>query len=520
MTSAQLELDELHEAVAEHASPLPADSLALGMAFLLSLTVVQRFVGLARNLLFCRFLDEEQLGLWSLGLSFLMLAAPVAVLGLPGSFGRYLEYYRQRGQLRDFLRYTTVASALLAIAAATMVCLARDWFAWFIYTESSLGPLVLCLAGALVAAIGFNFLIELLTALRQVRVVSLMQFASSLLFTIVGLGLLCGTQLGAKGVVAAYAVSCLVPCLAVLPLVARVKLGERGSHLPLAGRDVWRKLLTFAASIWMINVLTNLCDSADRYLVLHWSGLDAHTALGLVGQLHASRVVPAIMIGMAALVGGAILPYLSHDWEAGRRHAVSVRLNLTLKLVGLAFTAGAALVLVVAPVLFGWVLQGRYDGGLSVLPLSLMYCVWFSLALLAQNYLLCAEQTKLGGLAFVAALGCNIVLNLLLLPLFGLHGAAFATATANAVLLASMLGLSRRLGMTVDPGTWLVCLAPLLLLLGPWPAAATVLLLVWLAMWGQWLFGEEEKQQLLDLVLRLIRKEKQELANSGETASE
>lgn len=519
MTTALLDREQPLRATEDHPPPLPADSLALGMAFLLSLTVMQRFVGLVRNLLFCRFLNEEQLGLWSLGFGFLMLAAPMAVLGLPGSFGRYLEYYRQRGQLREFLRRTSVASLLLATGAAALVCLARKWFAWFIYTESSHATLLVCLGGALFTAIVFNFLVELLTALRQVRAVSLMQFASSLLFTALGLGLLCGTRLGAEGLAVAYGAGCLLPCLAVLPLLARLKLGAKEASEPLASREMWRKLLPFAASVWVINLLTNLCDSADRYLVLHWSGLAPHAALSLVGQLHASRVVPVIMIGVAVLVGGAILPYLSHEWEVGRRQAVSVRLNLALKLVGLAFTAGSALILVLSPLLFGWVLQGRYDGGLAVLPFSLMYCVWFSLALLTQNYLFCAEQSKFCGLAFAAALGCNVLLNLLLLPSCGLYGAAFATAVANAVLLASMLCLSRRFGMAIDFGTWLVCLAPLLLALGPWPAVAAVLLVACLALWSTWLFDAEEKQQLLDLALRILRRERQVRESSREIAS-
>lgn len=245
MTTALLESNDLRQVATEPAPRLPADSLALGMVFLLSLTVVQRVVGLVRNLFFCRLLDEEQLGLWSIGFSFLLLAAPVAVLGLPGSFGRYLEYYRQRGQLRDFLRYTTWASAILAIASVAGVCLARDWFAWFIYTDASLGTLVLCLAGALLAAIGFNFIVELLTALRQVRAVSLMQFASSLIFTAVGLVLLGGTRLGAQGIVVAFAVSYVLPCLAVLPYLSRLKLGADAGSVPLSGHDMWRKLLPF-----------------------------------------------------------------------------------------------------------------------------------------------------------------------------------------------------------------------------------------------------------------------------------
>ena len=83
------------------------------MLILLALTIVQRLVGFGRSVLLCRWLDPEQLGQWDLAFGFLLLAAPTAVLGLPGSFRRYVEHYRQRGQLRSFLRQTTLFTAAL-----------------------------------------------------------------------------------------------------------------------------------------------------------------------------------------------------------------------------------------------------------------------------------------------------------------------------------------------------------------------------------------------------------------------
>src|SRR5688572_32076545 len=98
---------------------LQADTLAASVVILLTVTVVQRTVGFGRGLLFCRWMSPESLGEWELVYSFLMLAAPLAVLGVPGSFGRYAEHYRQRGHLRTFLRRAggwTLACTVGAVA--------------------------------------------------------------------------------------------------------------------------------------------------------------------------------------------------------------------------------------------------------------------------------------------------------------------------------------------------------------------------------------------------------------------
>ena len=100
---------------------------------MLVMTVLQRLVGFGRGIAFCRWLDPEQLGQWDVAFGFINLAAPLAVLGLPGSFGRYFEYYRQRGQVRLFLRRATALCVVSALAAVAVVALGRQWFSVLIF---------------------------------------------------------------------------------------------------------------------------------------------------------------------------------------------------------------------------------------------------------------------------------------------------------------------------------------------------------------------------------------------------
>src|ERR1700751_1581356 len=94
---------------------LAPDTFVASFTILLVANLIQRSIGFGRGLLFCRWLSEGELGKWELAYSFLLLAAPVIVLGLPGSFGRYLERYRQPGQPRTVLRRATTWCALLTI---------------------------------------------------------------------------------------------------------------------------------------------------------------------------------------------------------------------------------------------------------------------------------------------------------------------------------------------------------------------------------------------------------------------
>src|SRR5215467_1843174 len=165
--SAVLDLhDDETRAPAALAGPR-TDTLAESVVVLLILAAVQRIVGFVRGVLVCRWLSPQELGQWDMAFGFLTLGAPLVVLGLPGSFGRYVEYFRQRGQLGRLLRRTATACIALTVLAVLTVCLARPFFSTIVFGRPDEIQLMLVLAVCLAVVIAFNYLTELLTALRM-----------------------------------------------------------------------------------------------------------------------------------------------------------------------------------------------------------------------------------------------------------------------------------------------------------------------------------------------------------------
>jgi len=474
---------------------LQGDSLGASIVLLVGLSGMQRLVGLARNVLFCGMLSDDQLGRWAISFSFLLLAAPLAVFGIPGSFGRYVEHYRQRGQLRSFLRRTSLASAVAALVASTCVVLFPGAIAVLLYDDPTQGHSIQLLGMTLGTVIAFNFLVELLTALRLVRAVVIMQLVSSLLFAASGIGLLYMTHLKEQAVMMALGSASVLASLWGVWVVLRLYRALPAREPQLAKRDLWQKLLPFAGWIWVVNLVANLFAVSDQFMLKHFSGLPPIAADSLLGQYYCSRVVPLLMVGVAALLASSLLPHLSRDWEAGRRRAVIRRMNVAVKLAAVGFTAAGSLVLVGAPILFGWLLRGNYDAGLSVLPGALTYCIWFSMFSIAYNYLLCVEKARLGSVALLCGFVSNVGLNYVLAPRFGLPGVVFATASSNALTLACLYLCSRKYGMIWDRGIWLATALPLTLGLGG-GASLAILLVILLAGWQPgWMFGRRETVQ-------------------------
>jgi len=490
-------LDEPLELEAPVRAP-HAETLAASVVILLSMTVAQRVIGFLRGVLFCRWLSLEELGQWDMAFAYLNLAAPLMVLGLPGSFGRYVEYFRQRGQFHLFLRRTAIVTGAASIMALVAMIFARGWFSDLIFGTSSETTLTVWLAACLVAVILHNFLTALFIAVRMYRVVTALQFAQGLGFAVISLALLSVHPQGATSAVIGYTLATLLAAAVSIGWLSRLVRSEAKTPTTDRQRDFWMRLLPFAVWMWVTNLISNVFDLVDRYMIVHHSGMSPDEALRQVGNYHSSRIIPLLFVGVAALFASMITPHLTTDWEVGRRESVVRRLNLALKLLAITLLAASTAVLFVAPPLFEVALRNKFQGGLEVLPCTLAYCAWFGLFAVAQNYLWCAERAALSNLPLLVGLILNVLLNLLWLPAYGLPGAVWATTVSNLAAMLLTYEFSRRHGMQIDAGTWIASLAIGGLCLGPWTALAALAVVGFLALATNRLLHADEKQQLLE----------------------
>lgn len=450
----------------ESASGFRADSLALGMVIMLALTIVQRGVGFLRGIWFCRLLDDTDLGRWAMAFGFITLITPVLLFGIPGSLPRYVEHFRIRGQLPAFLRRVLLATVACGSIAIIATAILPDWFGWLIFLEPQDRRLVQAVAAAMVATIAFNFVNDLNASLRQVRVVSLMQFMQGVGFTFGGIGWLAGGG-GFVGLVVTFAVTTL---LATAPGLVSLRRGWGGlppATTPLDTRAMWRRLIPYAAALWMMNLLGNVFELSDRSMILHFTPGGGEAGQSAVGQFHSARIFPELLLSLASMVSGVLLPYMAADWETGRFDAVRNRLRRVLLAASVVCTLGGAAVLWLSPWLFGTLLQGRYREGMDLLPAAFVFCSWSALIAIAQDYLCVVERAKLVAIALAIGLIANLGLNAWLIPIWGLPGAVTATLIANAVVGAGVWVGMVACGYGVDRSTAFVAILPATLLAGP-----------------------------------------------------
>lgn len=484
------------------------DSLAVGMIVMLALTVIGRGIGFVRSMAFCRLMDDTDVGRWSMAFGFISLITPVMLLGIPGVLPKFSEHFRVRGQLSCFIRRIAIGTTACTIVFVTAMVIAPSWFGYAIFLQPESAELVYAVAGSVAGIIAYNFVSDLNASLRQIRVVSLMQFIHGVGFTGLSIGWLSAGG-GFTGVIWMFAFASL---FASLPGIGSlVKNWESATSNPgdwdpiehesdtdqtrsadsSATRTsslgvMIRRLAPYAFALWMANLIGNCFELSDRYMILHFMPVPDSATIGLtsaaietlretigqaaVGQYHSGRIVPMMLLSVGLMVAGVLVPYLSTDWEEKRFAAVRDRVSDMLLALSLLFTLGSALSILAGPFLFDTMLQGRYVDGMRLMPMALCFSIWSALVSIGQCYLLTAERGRSIAIAMSAGFVTNLILNAVLLPRFGLTGAVIATLLAHAVVMLGHWIAMSRYGYDADGRLVVVSLLPVSLLISPWAA--------------------------------------------------
>ena len=486
-------------------NPDIGDSLAIGVVFALVLTVTQRGIGFVRGIALCRTMPDEQVGLWSLSFSFLMLLAPLAVFGLPGTFGRFVEHYRLKGQLSVFIKRIFSVCLLSTVVLSCGLCVGAGSLSEVLFGSPDNSSLVVALGLSLVAVVVVNLVAETLEALRQVRLVTLIRFSSGVLFSILSLA---AVVVSPSAVIVTYCfgIASLAGLIPAIWYFRHIKKNPIESTCAPGSPTIWKRIVPFAAWMWFVNFASNCFELADRYMLLRLTPGETTNGHSMVGQYHSSRVVPLLFVSVATMLAGVLMPYLAAAWERNRKNEIESQMNLTVKLTSFGFTIFGALVLIFAPFLFDVVLLGRYSEGLSVLPFTMVYCLWYAMFLVSENYLWLLKKGKLAFVSIAIGLLANVGLNYWLIPHWGLQGAVVATGVANAVCLVTLSVFNNANGWHLDYRIVFAMLLPAVLM-APVPIIITFMIALLLATYKtEILINPSERKILNSLMIRLKAK--------------
>ncbi|REB11429.1 polysaccharide biosynthesis protein [Sporosarcina sp. BI001-red] len=226
----------------------------------------------------------------------------------------------------------------------------------------------------------------------------------------------------------------------VVLLVLWSRKTRRGPVVAIDKRRVIKELTRVSLSISASSLILLLYQMADAFTILNLlTSSGVHEEVAMTGKGVYDRGQPLVQLGslIATTLAMAIVPLIAHHTvKSGGRNAWGF-VQLTYRvaiLFGWAAAVGLALLIPQVNVLLFETNEGSF--ALAV------YCVqifWLSLILPLCAILQGAGSGKVPAMLLLGGLGVKIVANVLLVPPYGITGAAFAGNMGFAVTAAGLL---------------------------------------------------------------------------------
>lgn len=392
--------------------------------------IVQGVVGFLAIIIFTRVLSADDFGRYALAFSVLTLAHVAVFSWLEAAMARFWASARPGADLAGHFASLYRSAGLLTLAFVPVVLLVL----W-------LWPAHPLLKFALAAGL-MGCPVRCFVKLAQERYRAAGEVAKAanldMAVSIGGLTIGVGFALAGAGGAAPLLGLGLAPLMA-LPFILPGELKQaRGARLE---RERVRTYAVYGYPIAASLALTVVLASTDRFLLAYY--LDE----AAVGAYHASYSIANRTLDVLFLwLGSAGQPALVMALERGgleRLKAAAREQASTFLLIGLPAAAGVALVSrPLAEVLIGPELRAAAT---SVTPWIALSALLFGLTAyyFGQAFTL-GRKTKRLLLAMAIPALLNIALNFVLVPRFGLVGAAWATAASFGVGLAATMLIGRR----------------------------------------------------------------------------
>lgn len=376
-------------------------------------------------------LGADLYGTWSLINVTVGLLVSLASLGLVNAVLRFLTAEKDYNKVNgDFLSVLAVV-CISGISLSIVLFLFSDLLAEYIFNNIG-SSFYIKLASVLVF---FNTVSGLALAFfrLQIRIglIASLNLASNIFNVgLVVVALLLGYSL--TGVIVATIIS--AGLFLVLELL--IILMQTGLYLPrfsnIKSYLRWSLPLTPNFAIMWIIV------ASDRYIVSYFMGT---AATGIYSAAYSLSSQITFILPPIALV---LFPSIIKSYDEGRINETRTYLKYSLKyfmMITIPFAFGMT---ILAKPLLSILTQPAFVVGATIIPFITFGNILFGLDAICVCILFIAHRTHLRFWLLGLAASLNIILNLILIPLFGIVGAAIATCIAYSTLGIMTLLISRR----------------------------------------------------------------------------
>ena len=377
---------------------------------------------------------STNLGLLNLGLSVVSFIAMIFLLGLHGGVLRYVSYYlgkknkeRIKGAITSALKIA-ISSGILAMI---LVLIFAKQISINIFNKPELTNIITIFA----FMIPFLMLIEIFSSIflsfKKIGYnVAIRDIGEKIIrLFLVGLAIYLGFNL--KGITYAYLFTTLLIFILILYL-----LRKKEFHLfnkKINAKFNTRELIIYSLPLILTSLLTLLQKWADTFI------LGFYRTASEVGIYNISFSTAALLAIIPTALMSLFIPVITDLYGQNKIKDIKRISNIVAKWIFMVNVPLSLSLIIFAKDLLRIVFGQEYILGYVALDiLAISYLILSITHVYASNLLMVKKTKLLSFLVFISTF-TNIFLNIILIPKFGIVGAAIATLVSTIIFLISMI---------------------------------------------------------------------------------
>lgn len=399
--------------------------IAMGTGIVFAGTVVSMFFGFLSRAVIARYFSTSEYGVFNLALTVLSIALVLATLGFQNSLPREVAFYKEREPSRvgDLVSTALVITALNGILWAAVLILGAGRIAG-LFNEARLVYALRIVAFALPFSALTGVIISISRGFGRVREQVYFQniVYSTAFLLLVALGIL--LKLPFDFIFGAYVAAWVLTLMALAFDVWKRRVFRFGISLNL---KLGKELVRFSIPLMMTGIAGFVMTWTDTLMLGYYLGSNV---VGLYnGAAPIARLLPVFLNS-----AGLIFPPLATVLYAhGKIEELGWVYQVLTKWIFLATFPLFTLMFLFPEATIGFFFGSKYLPAAPALRILAVGFMFHTLLGLNGMSLIVIRESSFIMYSTLVSAGINVVLNALLIPVYGIEGAAAATAVSYFV---------------------------------------------------------------------------------------
>lgn len=392
-------------------------------------------------------LDVYDYGVWAQISVMVSLLSSIASLGLSMVLVRFLAAETDLHRINEGFYSIAIIVALSGLVASLIVFSLADIIAVTLFNNIGTSQFI---------KVG-SFLI-LLTAINQIELFyfqifrQIRTYALNMLFSTFGRLALIFTLLhagfGLMGVIAAD----LIIHIAVFLVAIVCIINHIGFIVPKF--TMIKEYLSYGLPLAPISLVRWITDSSGRFIIGIFLGMND------VGVYSAAYSIGSLVLLFANPIQSILFPELSKLYDEGRLDDIKIYLSNSIKYFSLFCIPSVAGLSILSPVILEILTRPEFASGSLVIPIVALAGLMGGVFQIIINITHLVKRTQFNLFIHLIAASANVLLNVMLIPVMGIFGAAVATFISYLLMVIAVFYVSfKHISFKID---WLFIIKSIL----------------------------------------------------------